>query len=366
MYGTAPCVSDLRASYDPIVFQAQVRFRPRSAGKEVPSKSSAAERGVAAGRPLARLSVADLSGVRACAIHSPRLNPHRAARHHSGRKSWQVLAVEKNQCLGFDPVDGCCLGRKASPTIGVPSAPMPAARPSAPCAARDSCCPSAVNGSGEAFRGRRQCGQERHGVRSGPTLCAAHFGTLCVLTELTIPGFPKAPPRLHCGMNTVSPEGRFPPLRKIWQSALGAHWPFYLPAARVNGLTASRPRPCRLKEKMRRRPFSAGGGEDSPAIFRASGHEGRPSRAPIRVWRIFRAVGGCKGPRPRSTRRCVRRLGGRGDLGGTARDEASRVRGAGGASRGALHSACGRRPSSAPRFDFCPPPPALAAITAVK
>ncbi|HEY0104907.1 MAG TPA: FAD-binding protein [Rhizomicrobium sp.] len=78
-----------------------------------------------------------------------------------------------------------------------------------------------VNGFGEAFKGGGKVVKNVTGFDVPKLICGA-FGTLCVLTEVTLRVFPKPPLSAALCVRGVEPEEGFALLRKIWSSPLDA------------------------------------------------------------------------------------------------------------------------------------------------
>jgi glycolate oxidase FAD binding subunit len=137
----------------------------------------------------------------------------------------EAALAEKGQRLGFDPPDwGPLLGAPAGMSTigGVISA--------------DTCGPGrvrygavrdqllgfrAVNGLGEAFKAGGKVVKNVTGFDIPKLVCGA-FGTLCVLTEVTLRVFPKPSRSQTFALSNVAPDEAFAVLRKIWSSPLEA------------------------------------------------------------------------------------------------------------------------------------------------
>jgi len=133
----------------------------------------------------------------------------------------ETLLASKGQRLGFDPPDwGPLLGAK--PGIGTIGGAI-SADISGPArirygAVRDQLLGfRAVNGLGEAFKAGGKVVKNVTGFDIPKLVCGA-FGTLCVLTEVTLRVFPK-PSREQ---TLLAPEEGFALLRKVWTSPLEA------------------------------------------------------------------------------------------------------------------------------------------------
>jgi glycolate oxidase FAD binding subunit len=78
-----------------------------------------------------------------------------------------------------------------------------------------------VNGLGEAFKAGGKVVKNVTGFDLPKLVCGA-FGTLCVLTEVTLRVFPKPPLAATLAVRGLSPEEGFALLRKVWSSPLDA------------------------------------------------------------------------------------------------------------------------------------------------
>lgn len=135
-----------------------------------------------------------------------------------------VLAA-KGQRLGFDPPDwGPLLGAPAGiGTIGgAISCDISGPARVRHGAARDQLLGfRGVNGLGEVFKAGGKVVKNVTGFDIPKVVCGA-FGTLCVLTEVTIRVFPKAPLSRTLVARDLSPIDAFSLLRKVWASPLEA------------------------------------------------------------------------------------------------------------------------------------------------
>ena len=136
-----------------------------------------------------------------------------------------ALLAGKGQRLGFDPPDwGPLLG--AAPGIGTIGGAI-SADASGPArvrhgAARDQLLGfRAVNGLGEVFKAGGKVVKNVTGFDIPKLVCGA-FGTLCVLTEVTLRVFPKASQSRTLVARDLSPAESFALLRRIWASPLEA------------------------------------------------------------------------------------------------------------------------------------------------
>jgi glycolate oxidase FAD binding subunit len=181
------------------------------------------------GRPMGDLPVADVSGLSGIVSYQPEeliltIKP--------GTRLDEIKPVlaEKNQCLGFDPVDWLFLGASGKATVGgAISCDASGSGRLRHGAARDSLLGfRAVNGFGEAFNAGGKVVKNVTGFDLPKLVCGA-FGTLCVLTELTFRVYPRPRFSATLALKDVSPEQGFAALRKIWQSALEPSGLAYIP-----------------------------------------------------------------------------------------------------------------------------------------
>jgi glycolate oxidase FAD binding subunit len=137
----------------------------------------------------------------------------------------EAALAEKGQRLGFDPPDwGPLFG--SSPQIGTIAGAI----------STDACGPArvrygavrdqllgfrAVNGLGEAFKAGGKVVKNVTGFDIPKLVCGA-FGTLCILTELTLRVFPKPSRERTFAIRDIGPEEGFALLRKVWASPLEA------------------------------------------------------------------------------------------------------------------------------------------------
>jgi glycolate oxidase FAD binding subunit len=189
----------------------------------------------AAGRPT-NLPLFDVSGLAGIVHYQPEELILTVRPGTSLTEINRVLA-DKNQCLGFDPVDWSFLGQAGTATIGgALSADASGSGRLRHGAARDSLLGfRAVNGLGEAFNAGGKVVKNVTGFDLPKLVCGA-FGTLCVLTELTFRVFPKPRCSSTVALTNVAPEEGFAALRKIWHSALEPSGLAYLPGG--SGLLA--------------------------------------------------------------------------------------------------------------------------------
>jgi len=133
--------------------------------------------------------------------------------------------AENGQRLGFDPPDfGPLFG--SPPAIGTIGGAI----------STDACGPArvrygavrdqllgfrAINGLGEAFKAGGKVVKNVTGFDIPKLVCGA-FGTLCVLTELTLRVFPKPSHTQTLAIRNIEPKEGFALLRKVWASPLEA------------------------------------------------------------------------------------------------------------------------------------------------
>ena len=198
-----------------------------------------------------------------------------------------VLA-EKNQCLGFDPVEWLLFGAQGKATIGgAISADANGSGRLRHGGARDSLLGfRGVNGFGEAFNAGGKVVKNVTGFDLPKLVCGA-FGTLCVLTELTFRVFPKPRHAAILALRDVAPEAGFAALRKIWQSALEPSGLAYLPREGM-ALIRFEAEAMPLKEKCVAARLLLGGGEEIEAApFAALGTGEMFLQSDLDIWRIF-------------------------------------------------------------------------------
>lgn len=137
----------------------------------------------------------------------------------------EAALAEKSQRLGFDPPDwGPLLGAPAGMgTIGgAISADASGSARIRYGAVRDQLLGfRAVNGFGQPFKAGGKVVKNVTGFDIPKLVCGA-FGTLCVLTEVTLRVFPKPSLSQTLSLRNVPPEHAFALLRKIWSSPLEA------------------------------------------------------------------------------------------------------------------------------------------------
>lgn len=137
----------------------------------------------------------------------------------------EAVLAEKSQRLGFEPGDwGPLLGESGGlATIGGAIC----ADTNGPArvkfgAARDHLLGfRAVNGLGEAFKAGGKVVKNVTGFDL-PKLVCGSFGTLCVLSEVTLRVFPKPPLSTTLIVRGLEPEEGFALLRQLWSSPLDA------------------------------------------------------------------------------------------------------------------------------------------------
>jgi len=169
-------------------------------------------------------SVLDVSGVKGIVAYEPEELIITAA-PGTPLDEIEAALAQKGQRLGFEPADwGPLLGEPAGlGTIG-----------GAICA--DVCGPArlrygamrdsllgfrGVNGFGEAFKAGGKVVKNVTGFDVPKLVCGA-FGTLCVLTEVTLRVFPRPPLSTILRVSELMPEDGFALLRRLWSSPLEA------------------------------------------------------------------------------------------------------------------------------------------------
>jgi glycolate oxidase FAD binding subunit len=140
-------------------------------------------------------------------------------------KEITALLADKGQRLGFDPPDwGLLLG--AASGIGTIGGAI-SVDASGPARVRHGAVRDqllgfrAVNGLGETFKAGGKVVKNVTGFDIPKLVCGA-FGTLCVLTEVTLRVFPKPSQSQTLVARDLSPAEAFALLRKVWASPLEA------------------------------------------------------------------------------------------------------------------------------------------------
>jgi glycolate oxidase FAD binding subunit len=243
------------------------------------------------------LPVLDVSGVLGIIEHQPEELIITARPGTSLAELKKVLA-QKNQCLGFDPVDWTLFGGTGIPTLGgAVSADANGPGRLRHGAARDSLLGfHAVNGFGEAFRGGAKVVKNVTGFDLPKLVCGA-FGTLMVLSELTFRVYPRPLARATLMLRDFAPDAGFAALRTIWKSALEPSGLAYVPgnfpllgdigqgAALIRFEAAEKP----LAEKLVAARLLVGEGEtieQGEAAFTFIGEGGLFRDSELDVWRV--------------------------------------------------------------------------------
>jgi glycolate oxidase FAD binding subunit len=200
---------------------------------------------------------------------------------------------DRNQRLGFDPPDWGPLfgGPEGAGTIaGALSADLNGPARVRYGAARDHLLGiAAVNGFGEAFKAGGKVVKNVTGFDLPKLVCGA-FGTLCVLTEVTLRVFPKSEHAAVFAVAGVESEEGLALLRRAWSSPLEPTGLAYLPQGIVE-------EPCALirlegeplEEKAEALLKLLGGARqiaNGDALFAALGSGFPFVRSPLEVWRI--------------------------------------------------------------------------------
>ena len=261
-----------------------------------------------AGRPIAGeggkpLPVLDVSRVSGIVEYQPE-ELIVTARPGTTLTELKAVLAEKNQCLGFDPVQWTLFGGGGNATLGgamSADASGPGRLRFGP--ARDSLLGfRAVNGFGEAFRGGAKVVKNVTGFDLPKLVCGA-FGTLMVLSELTFRVYPRPLARATLMVRDQKSETGFALLRAIWKSALEPSGLSYIPggipggtkfpqageigagAALIRFEAAEKP----LAEKLAAARLLLGGGEEiaeGEAIFAAIGEGAIFNTSELDVWRV--------------------------------------------------------------------------------
>ena len=251
-----------------------------------------------AGNPMGDLPLLDVSGVSGIMDYQPE---ELIITARPGTKLAELKAVlaQKNQCLGFDPVDWTLLGGGHGTLGGAVSCDASGSGRLRHGAARDSLLGfRAVNGFGEAFRGGAKVVKNVTGFDLPKLVCGA-FGTLMVVSELTFRVYPRPLARATLNLKDLAPEAGFTALRTIWKSALEPSGLAYMPgnanfpalgdvgqgAALIRFEAAEKP----LSEKLAAARLAVGAGETfepGEAIFAAIGEGTLFQNTELEVWRL--------------------------------------------------------------------------------
>ena len=256
-----------------------------------------------AGNPMVQLPVLDVLGVSGIMDYQPE---ELIITARPGTKLAELKAVlaQKNQRLGFDPVDWTLLGKApigndGGTLGGAVSCDASGSGRLRHGAARDSLLGfRAVNGFGEAFRGGAKVVKNVTGFDLPKLVCGA-FGTLMVVSELTFRVYPRPLARATLILKDLAPETGFAALRTIWKSALEPSGLAYIPgnanfpalgdvgqgAALIRFEAAEKP----LSEKLAAARLAVGAGETfepGEAIFAAIGEGTLFQNTELEVWRL--------------------------------------------------------------------------------
>jgi glycolate oxidase FAD binding subunit len=257
----------------------------------------------AAGNPMAELPVFDVFGVSGIIDYQPE-ELIITARPGTPLAELKAVLAQKNQCLGFDPVDWTLLGGAHGTLGGAVSCDASGSGRLRHGAARDSLLGfRAVNGFGEAFRGGAKVVKNVTGFDLPKLVCGA-FGTLMVLSELTFRVYPRPLARATLMLKGLAPEAGFAALRTIWKSALEPSGLAYIPgsanfpllgdvglkdigmgAALIRFEAAEKP----LAEKLAAARLAVGGGEtfeQGEAAFTRIGEGALFQNTELEVWRL--------------------------------------------------------------------------------
>ena len=257
----------------------------------------------AAGNPMAALPILDVSGVSGIIDYQPE-ELIITARPGTPLAELKAVLAQKNQCLGFDPVNwvllgGGVIGNGGGTLGGAASADTSGSGRLRHGAARDSLLGfRAVNGFGEAFRGGAKVVKNVTGFDLPKLVCGA-FGTLMVLSELTFRVYPRPLARATLMLKDLAPEAGFAALRTIWKSALEPSGLAYIPgsanfpllgdvgkgAALIRFEAAEKP----LSEKLAAARLVVGAGEtfeQGEAVFTRIGEGALFQDSELEVWRL--------------------------------------------------------------------------------
>lgn len=150
----------------------------------------------------------------------------------------ESVLAQKGQRLGFDPPEWAPLFGAGTSTVGgVVSVDASGPTRIRHGAARDQLLGiRAVNGFGEAFKAGGRVVKNVTGFDIPKLVCGA-FGTLCVLTELTLRVFPRPAHAAVLAARNLDPASAFDFLRRIWSSPLDPTALAYVPGeTKVAGL----------------------------------------------------------------------------------------------------------------------------------
>lgn len=251
-----------------------------------------------AGNPMGDLPLLDVSGVSGIMDYQPE---ELIITARPGTKLAELKAVlaQKNQCLGFDPVDWTLLDGGHGTLGGAVSCDASGSGRLRHGAARDSLLGfRAVNGFGEAFRGGAKVVKNVTGFDLPKLVCGA-FGTLMVVSELTFRVYPRPLARATLILKDLAPEAGFTALRTIWKSALEPSGLAYIPgnanfpalgdvgqgAALIRFEAAEKP----LSEKLAAARLAAGAGgefEQGEVIFTSIGEGALFQNTDLEVWHL--------------------------------------------------------------------------------
>jgi glycolate oxidase FAD binding subunit len=238
------------------------------------------------GRPIQCDEILDVSGLRGIVSYEPEELLLTVLPGTPVAEIAQVLA-QNGQRLGFDPGDwGPLFGARANAgTIGgVISADVYGSAAVRYGRARDQLLGyRAVNGFGEAYKAGGKVVKNVTGFDLPKLMCGA-FGTLGVLTEVTLRVFPKPSLSRVFAVNGLGPADGFALLRKIWSSPLEATGLAYFDGTAFIRLEGEQ-QPLAEKEVLLR--ALTGGSvdiEDGDRGFRRFGDGAAISGAPHDVW----------------------------------------------------------------------------------
>jgi glycolate oxidase FAD binding subunit len=236
-------------------------------------------------------SVLDVSGLRGIISYEPEELILTAAPGTPVAEIEAVLA-QKGQRLGFEPPDwGPLLGAEAGlGTIGGAICCDANGPARVRCGAvRDHLLGFAgVNGLGEAFKAGGKVVKNVTGFDLPKLVCGA-FGTLCVLTEVTLRVFPKPSLSTTLVVRGLSDADGFALLRKVWSSPLDATG---LSFSRGNALIRLEGEKEPLAEKCALARALIGAQDvaeidEGEIAFRAIGNGEMFADTPYDVWRCF-------------------------------------------------------------------------------
>lgn len=245
------------------------------------------------GRPAVTMgSVLDVSGLAGIVAYEPE-ELILTARPGTPVAEIEAVLAQRHQRLGFEPPDwGPLLGAGAGlGTIGGAISCDANGPARVRCGAvRDSLLGfRGVNGFGEAFKAGGKVVKNVTGFDIPKLVCGA-FGTLCVLTEVTLRVFPKPSLTATLAVRDLSAEDGFTLLRKVWSSPLDATGLAFSRGTaliRLEGEAAPLAEKCAMLRALIGGRLAEDLGEAGDIAFRAIGSGEVFADTPFDVWRAF-------------------------------------------------------------------------------